>query len=138
MIGAELDARVDFARRLAREAGALAKRYFLREIAFDAETKGPQDWVSAADRAVEDADPPAPGGGVSRRHVFGEEGGGELGTHAWLVDPIDGTLNFVHGVRYWCVSIAFVVAGERRIGVDLRSFARRALLGGQRRGRMER
>jgi myo-inositol-1(or 4)-monophosphatase len=117
MIGAQLAARVDFARRLAREAGALAKRYFLREIAFEAQTKGPQDWVSAADLAVEDL--------IRRRlaeafpgdTVYGEEGGGELGTHAWLVDPIDGTLNFVHGVRYWCVSIAFVVAGERRIGV---------------------
>jgi myo-inositol-1(or 4)-monophosphatase len=54
MIGAELAARVDFARRLAREAGALANRYFLREIAFEAQTKGPQDWVSAADLAVED------------------------------------------------------------------------------------
>jgi myo-inositol-1(or 4)-monophosphatase len=35
----------------------------------------------------------------------------------WIVDPIDGTINFVHGVRYWCVSIAFVVDGKRRIGV---------------------
>ena len=49
--------------------------------------------------------------------MLGEEDGGELGAHAWIVDPIDGTINFVHGVRYWCVSIAFVVDGERRIGV---------------------
>ena len=49
--------------------------------------------------------------------MLGEEDGGELGANAWIVDPIDGTINFVHGVRYWCVSIAFVVDGERRIGV---------------------
>ena len=117
MIAGELASRVDFGRTLAREAGALAKRYFLREIPYAAETKGPQDWVSAADVAVENL--------IRRRlahafpgdTVYGEERGGELGTHAWLVDPIDGTINFIHGVRYWCVSIAFTVAGERRIGL---------------------
>ena len=29
-----------------------------------------------------------------------------------MVDPIDGTLNFVHGMRYWCVSIAYVEDGD--------------------------
>ena len=117
MIATELASRVDFARGLAREAGALAKRYFLREIAFEAEAKGPQDWISAADIAVEDLIRKRLADTFPGDTVYGEEGGGELGTRAWLVDPIDGTLNFVHGVRYWCVSLAFAVAGERRIGL---------------------
>jgi myo-inositol-1(or 4)-monophosphatase len=117
MIPAELSIRVDFARRVAREAGALAQRYFLREIDFVAESKGPQDWVSAADVAVEDLLRLRLVQAFPGDTVYGEERGGELGTHAWLIDPIDGTINFVHGVRYWCVSIAFVVAGERRIGL---------------------
>ena len=51
---ADLDARAQFAAQLAREAGALALRYFHRELAYTAESKGEQqDWVSIADRAVE-------------------------------------------------------------------------------------
>src|SRR5438876_7472162 len=53
MTAAEISARAEFARRLARDAGALAGRYFRREIEFVEETKGPQDFVSAADHAVE-------------------------------------------------------------------------------------
>jgi len=53
MTAADIDARADVAKRLAREAGALARRYFKREIAYTAEAKGPQDFVSAADHAVE-------------------------------------------------------------------------------------
>jgi myo-inositol-1(or 4)-monophosphatase len=49
--------------------------------------------------------------------MYGEEAGGDVGEHAWFVDPIDGTINFVHGVRYWCISIAFLVDGERCISV---------------------
>ena len=48
---------------------------------------------------------------------LGEEGGGSEAERLWVIDPIDGTLNFVHGVRYWCVSIVFILEGRRRIGV---------------------
>jgi myo-inositol-1(or 4)-monophosphatase len=117
MTAAELAARAEFAKALAREAGALAGRYFRREIAFTAEAKAPQDYVSAADRAVEalirgEIERAFPGDAM-----VGEEDGGSAGERTWFVDPIDGTLNFVHGVRYWCVSIALVVAGERQLGV---------------------
>jgi myo-inositol-1(or 4)-monophosphatase len=117
MTAAELAARAAFAKELAREAGALARRYFRREIAFTAEAKAPQDYVSAADREVE---------ALIRRELartfpgdamVGEEAGGAIGERMWCVDPIDGTINFVHGVRYWCVSIAFTDSGARRIGV---------------------
>jgi myo-inositol-1(or 4)-monophosphatase len=53
MTTTEIAARAETAKRLAREAGALARRYFRREIPFTAEAKGPQDFVSAADHAVE-------------------------------------------------------------------------------------
>lgn len=117
MTAAEIDARARFARSLAREAGALARRYFLRELAFSAEAKGPQDWVSAADHDVEALIRTELAHAFASDTMLGEEDGGALGTRAWIVDPIDGTINFVHGVRYWCVSLAFVVDGERRIGV---------------------
>jgi len=37
--------------------------------------------------------------------------------HLWVVDPIDGTHNFLRGARYYCVSIAYVEGGRREIGV---------------------
>ncbi len=113
----EIAARVAFARELALEASALALRYFHREIACAPELKGPQDWVSAADRVVEGHIRDALAQAFPGDAMLGEEGGGALGPRLWVVDPIDGTVNFVHGVRYWCISIAFVERGERRIGV---------------------
>jgi myo-inositol-1(or 4)-monophosphatase len=114
----DLDRRAAFVTRLIRDAGALALRYFTREIAFAAEAKGPQDWVSAADRAVEalirrELERAFPGDAMQGEETGGAADGEE---RLWVVDPIDGTLNFVHGVRYWCVSIAYVENGRRRLG----------------------
>jgi myo-inositol-1(or 4)-monophosphatase len=113
----DIRARAEFGKRLAREAGALAWRYFRREIAFTTEAKGPQDFVSAADHAVEALIRSRLADAFPHDTMLGEEAGGNLGAHAWFVDPIDGTINFVHGVRYWCVSIAFLVDGIRQIGI---------------------
>jgi myo-inositol-1(or 4)-monophosphatase len=50
--------------------------------------------------------------------VLGEEQGGRAaGDARWLVDPIDGTVNFTHGLPIWCVSIALEQAGELTVGV---------------------
>jgi len=113
----DIDARALFAQRLAREAGALALRYFHRELAYTAESKGvAQDWVSIADRAVEDHCRAALATAFPGDTMLGEESGGAIAENGWIIDPIDGTLNFVHGVRYWCVSIVFIAGGKRRIG----------------------
>jgi myo-inositol-1(or 4)-monophosphatase len=119
----ELAARAALARTLARKAGALARRYFLHELAFTAEAKGPQDWVSAADLAVESLIRGELARAFPGDAMLGEEAGisgGQMNGRnpaLWAVDPIDGTINFVHGVRYWCVSIAFTLDGTPRIGV---------------------
>jgi myo-inositol-1(or 4)-monophosphatase len=111
-----MNLRALFAAELAREAGRVANRYFRGELTFAVEAKdGPQDFVSVADRAVENLIRDA----IARRFpddtMLGEETGGSIADRLWLVDPIDGTLNFVHGVRYWCVSIAYLEHGERRV-----------------------
>jgi myo-inositol-1(or 4)-monophosphatase len=51
--------------------------------------------------------------------VLGEEGGASAGTGAgrWIVDPLDGTTNFAHGYRCFCVSIAYESAGALTVGV---------------------
>ena len=113
----DLDARATFAASLAREAGALAMRYFNRELAYTAESKGEQqDWVSIADRAVENHCRNRLAAAFPGDAMLGEETGGALADNTWVIDPIDGTLNFVHGVRYWCVSIVFIERGVRQIG----------------------
>ena len=50
--------------------------------------------------------------------ILGEEGGAQ-GTHryTWVVDPLDGTSNYLHGIPHWCVSIALVENGEPLHGV---------------------
>ncbi len=113
----DIRTRAEFGKQLARDAGALALKYFHREIAFTTEAKGPQDFVSAADHAVEALIRSRLAAAFPHDTMLGEEAGGNLGARAWIVDPIDGTINFVHGVRYWCVSIAFLVDGNRTIGI---------------------
>ncbi|HTS20694.1 MAG TPA: inositol monophosphatase family protein [Casimicrobiaceae bacterium] len=116
MESGELGERARFVRTLAREAGTLARRYFRRELDFVTEAKGPQDFVSAADHAVEALVKARLAEHFPDDAVLAEETGGATGRHLWVVDPIDGTINFVHGVRYWCVSIGFMARGERRLG----------------------
>lgn len=56
--------------------------------------------------------------------VLGEEMGeftGGAGTHRWIVDPLDGTLNYAHGFPFYCVSVALEVDGQVEVGVVLDS-----------------
>ena len=113
----DIDGRLEFAATLARDAGALALRYFNRELDYSPESKSDvQDWVSIADRSVEALCRARIADAFPDDVMLGEEGGGAIGPRTWVVDPIDGTLNFVHDVRYWCVSIAFLEDGVRKVG----------------------
>ncbi|MEO0605318.1 MAG: inositol monophosphatase family protein [Myxococcota bacterium] len=84
----------------------------------DVRHKGTFDLVTQADVAAERAIRE-----VLERHtpdipILGEEGGGgEAATTRWVVDPIDGTTNFVHGVPHYGISIALEVDGEPVAGV---------------------
>ena len=49
--------------------------------------------------------------------VIGEEGGGAASDTVWLIDPIDGTSNFAHGDRNWCISIGFLLNRVPTIGI---------------------
>jgi myo-inositol-1(or 4)-monophosphatase len=94
---------------LARDAGALLLERFDggRERTLSSKTS-PTDPVSEADLASERLirerlalARPADG-------VLGEEGGGEEGSNGltWVVDPLDGTVNFLFSIPQWCVSVA--------------------------------
>jgi myo-inositol-1(or 4)-monophosphatase len=50
--------------------------------------------------------------------ILGEEGGAQgKGRFTWVIDPLDGTSNYLHGIPHWCVSIALVENGEPIHGV---------------------
>jgi myo-inositol-1(or 4)-monophosphatase len=89
------------------------------------ERKGLGDITTEVDHACEEAIVAV----LRARHpdhdILAEEGRGRrLGSrHCWLVDPLDGTKNFAHGYRRFCVSIALAIDGEVQLGVVLNPIA---------------
>jgi myo-inositol-1(or 4)-monophosphatase len=114
MPGLDLDALLVAADRAARAGGEIVRSNFGAPP--DVREKAPGDWVTAADIASEDAVR-----AVLEREtglpVFGEEAGGERAEIGWLVDPLDGTSNFVHGLDAVGVSVGLVSDGEPVVGV---------------------
>lgn len=112
-------ARYALARAIAREAGRTAMGYFKQRETLVIESKGVQDMVSIADRAVETFVRSRIVATFPEDAVLGEEYGGDKGEadFVWVVDPIDGTACFVNGMFSWCISIAVVQRGEPVIGV---------------------
>lgn len=115
----DITRRYDFLGPLIREAGGLARSYFRQPTRLGIETKGTQDFVTAADRAVEAflvgrILAAFPGDGV-----LGEEGGrqGSESGPVWVIDPIDGTANFARGLSFWCISVALMVGGDIVFGI---------------------
>jgi myo-inositol-1(or 4)-monophosphatase len=92
---------------IAREAGALAAKYFDRLSALTVESKGHLDLVSEADREVEKLIGERLRAAFPGDGIFGEEGVAEASRsgRAWIVDPIDGTFNFLRGSDHWAISI---------------------------------
>jgi myo-inositol-1(or 4)-monophosphatase len=117
----QISERFSAARTIVREAGGLALGYFRDRRSLAVETKGAQDVVSDADRAVEAMILDRIAARFPGDALLGEETGGlqswDGATPVWVVDPIDGTACFVSGIPVWCVSIALVAGGEIEIGV---------------------
>ncbi|PDT15335.1 inositol monophosphatase [Rhizobium sp. J15] len=117
---AAIRARAEVAIAVALEVGRETAR-FRRDSnpgTLAVENKGLQDFVTVADRRAEQA---IRDGLLSRfpdDTFMGEESGGRSGeAGTWVVDPIDGTTNYIRGFRHWGVSIAFVVGDKVEIGV---------------------
>ena len=106
------------------QAAQRAARALLRDFGevenLQVSIKGPGDFVSAADRKAEET--------ITRelgraRPTFGfllEEGGlieGNDAEHRFIVDPLDGTTNFLHGLPHFAISIGLEIRGELVAGV---------------------
>lgn len=100
-------------------AGRIHHQYFRQMPAIT--KKGRIDLVTAADLAVERAFRELIAGRFAEHAVLGEEDatGGGPGEAAirWIIDPVDGTTNFAHGLAFFSVSIALEIEGRVELGV---------------------
>jgi len=100
--------------KAARRAGRSLKRDLGEVEQLQVSLKGPRNFVTAADHRAE---------AILREELtkarpdygfLGEEGGAHPGTdktHRWIVDPLDGTTNFLHGIPHFAIAIALERSG---------------------------
>jgi myo-inositol-1(or 4)-monophosphatase len=112
---------LDLAAATAREAAALVARGRATATAHVDVKSSPVDMVTAVDWACEELITARLLGARPDDGLLGEEGGERTGTSGvrWIVDPIDGTTNFVYGLPAYAVSIAAEVDGQVRAGAVL-------------------
>lgn len=108
-----------FAEATAREAGQLTLEYFQTDKAAP-EFKGDDTPVTIADRNAEKLIRERIEASYPDHQIVGEEFGESEGssgsTHRWIIDPIDGTKSFVHGVPLYAVLLALEIDGKVEVG----------------------
>ena len=102
---------------------SIAEQSFTKLVDTQIEAKaGSINLVTEIDRTVESAITDRVKRAYPGHDILGEElGGVEPGDveHAWLIDPIDGTTNYIHGMPHYAVSVAYAVRGEVQVGACL-------------------
>lgn len=111
---------INIALRAARKAGELIERSMERIDFINIEEKSRNDFVTEIDKKSEDeiiyhlkkAYPD---------HAFLGEEGGQIGEsdYVWIIDPLDGTTNFIHGIPHFAISIACTYKGQLQHAVIL-------------------
>ena len=108
---------LDFIKSIAVNAGEILRQFTREDL--NITQKGYRDLVTQADaeseqyliKAIQQAFP---------EHAIVAEESGEwagLQEHQWFIDPLDGTLNYAHGVPFYSVSIGYAFEGEMQLGV---------------------
>ena len=109
---------VNIAVRAARGAGTIIARNAERLDRVEVERKGDNDFVTEVDRMAEQEVIQTLKRAYPSHAVIGEESGGDADRdYVWVVDPLDGTTNFVHGFPHFAVSIALLYRGTVDVGV---------------------
>src|SRR3954469_13986896 len=110
--------RLEFAVEIARQAGELTLQYFRRSD-LAVERKADQSPVTIADRSAEELLRKRIRERFGDDSIIGEELGEQVGGSAfqWVLDPIDGTKSFIHGVPLYTTLVAVLHNGEPVIGV---------------------
>ncbi len=127
--GTDLQSDLDLAAQLVTEAGKLALTMRQGVLVVDQKTSI-SDVVSDADKAAEAMIAgrlaelrPADG-------LIGEEGAAREGRRKWIIDPVDGTYNFVSGLPEWCSALALVDGDELLFGAVYQATTDELWLGG--------
>ena len=109
---------LNIAIRAARTAGDIIVRYVERVDTLEVHSKGYNDFVSEVDREAERRIVEIIRKAYPQHGILGEESGSHAGNeYVWVVDPLDGTTNFLHGFPQYAVSIAIKRGGRLQQGV---------------------
>lgn len=107
---------INVAVKAARAAGSIINRASLDIDAVRVSKKQANDFVTETDAAAEEIIIDTLLAAYPGHGIWGEESGNSKGAKdsefVWIIDPIDGTTNFIHGFPYYCVSIALSVRGR--------------------------
>lgn len=122
---------VDFANRLADQAGEIARRYFRTPVTFD--SKADSTPVSIADRSIEEMIRREIAESVPAHGIFGEEFGNERldAEWVWVIDPIDGTKPFLTGRPTFGILIGLLHKGRPALGIIDQPIARERWFGAE-------
>ena len=102
----------------ARRAGDMALRYADRIEQLTVRSKSPNELVTEVDEAAERIIVEHIRTGYPDHAFLGEEGGATgSGDYEWIIDPLDGTTNYIHRFPVFCVSLALRRRGELQLGV---------------------
>lgn len=107
---------LNIAIKAARSAGALINQASRDLELLKVETKSPNDFVTEVDQAAERLVIETLLGAYPKHGILAEESGDKHGTQGsdfvWIIDPLDGTTNFIHGYPFYAVSIGLAVKGQ--------------------------
>lgn len=106
---------LNIAVRAARSAGNVIVRAFEQQDKVEVESKGTNDFVTNIDKQAEQVIIDVIQKAYPEHCIVGEEGGvigGKDQDYQWIIDPLDGTTNFVKGIPHFAVSIALKVKGK--------------------------
>ena len=102
--------------KAARSAGAIINRASLDLDLIKVNTKSPNDFVTEVDHKAEAIVIETLLGAYPDHGILAEESGSTHGTkdseYVWIIDPLDGTTNFIHGFPFYAVSIALAFRGQ--------------------------
>jgi myo-inositol-1(or 4)-monophosphatase len=119
---------LNIAVRAARAAGRITMRFFERVDTIKVTAKGVNDFVSDVDRTAEIAIIEELRGKYPSHAILAEESGAHAGGRSgegggaddefqWIIDPLDGTTNYLHGFPQWAISIGLRRRGRMELGV---------------------
>ncbi|GLS82924.1 inositol-1-monophosphatase [Paraferrimonas haliotis] len=106
--------------RAARSAGTVITRAYAQMDKVKVEAKGQNDFVTSVDKDAEAAIIAAIHASYPDHSIVAEESGSSQGAdtdYLWIIDPLDGTTNFVQGIPHFAVSIALQIKGKTEVAV---------------------